>query len=46
MMKETWENRELHIGDMFVQAFDRETREAKETYGQRKTVRSSFSDVV
>lgn len=24
---ETWENRELHIGDMFVQAFDRETRE-------------------
>lgn len=25
---ETWENRELHIGDMFVQAFDRETRES------------------
>lgn len=25
---ETWENRSLHIGDMFVQAFDRETREA------------------
>ena len=23
----TWENRTLHIGDMFVQAFDRETRE-------------------
>ena len=25
---DTWENRELHIGDMFVQAFDRETRES------------------
>ena len=24
----TWENRTLHIGDMFVQGFDRETRES------------------